>query len=157
MTTTREAQTTWRLLRRSFPPSLRCPCPASSIRCLRQLQSRPPSRSLCTSRLFAASAPRSSVRHSSTYSFIPGASFGNQSSQGGNDTPPSPPSQGAPSPQPQYKVSSYELTFTCKPCGHRSTHVVSKQAYHYGTTLVRCPGCKDRHVISDHLKACILC
>ncbi|KAF8475930.1 DNL zinc finger-domain-containing protein, partial [Kalaharituber pfeilii] len=55
-------------------------------------------------------------------------------------------------PAQRYERPSYELTFTCKPCGVRSTHVVSKQAYHHGTTLVRCPGCKDRHVITDHLK-----
>lgn len=52
----------------------------------------------------------------------------------------------------QYDRPSYELTFTCKPCGHRSTHVISKQAYHHGTTLVKCPDCNERHVISDHLK-----
>ena len=66
---------------------------------------------------------------------------------------PCPPVQGSTDPdRPQYDRPAYELTFTCKPCGHRSTHVISKQAYHYGTTLVRCPDCKDRHVISDHLK-----
>ncbi|KAI5797917.1 DNL zinc finger-domain-containing protein [Peziza echinospora] len=73
--------------------------------------------------------------------------------------PPPPPSAapgqpGTPPPTTEefYQRPSYELTFTCKPCGHRSTHVVTKQAYHHGTTLIRCPGCKDRHVISDHLK-----
>lgn len=47
---------------------------------------------------------------------------------------------------------SYQLTFTCKACSHRSTHHVTKQAYHHGTTLITCPGCKNRHLISDHLK-----
>lgn len=47
---------------------------------------------------------------------------------------------------------SYKLTFTCKPCQHRSSHKVTKQGYHHGTVLIQCPGCKQRHVISDHLK-----
>ncbi|KAJ9164554.1 hypothetical protein NKR19_g1193, partial [Coniochaeta hoffmannii] len=51
------------------------------------------------------------------------------------------------SPPPQY-----ELTFTCIPCGTRSKHKVSKQGYHHGTVLIACPGCKNRHVIADHLK-----
>ncbi|KAB5551112.1 DNL zinc finger-domain-containing protein [Coniochaeta sp. 2T2.1] len=55
------------------------------------------------------------------------------------DSPPSPPPQ-------------YELTFTCVPCDTRSTHKVSKQGYHHGSVLIACPSCKNRHVISDHLK-----
>ncbi|MCJ1450854.1 hypothetical protein MMC28_001188 [Mycoblastus sanguinarius] len=54
--------------------------------------------------------------------------------------------------KPPEKPPAYELTFTCKPCGHRSTHTVSKQGYHKGTVLITCPDCKNRHVISDHLK-----
>ncbi len=45
----------------------------------------------------------------------------------------------------------YEMTFTCKPCSTRSTHRVSKQGYHYGSVLITCPECRNRHVISDHL------
>ncbi|KAK3697717.1 hypothetical protein LTR37_017299 [Vermiconidia calcicola] len=47
---------------------------------------------------------------------------------------------------------AYELTFTCKQCTERSSHRVTHQAYHHGTTLITCPGCKNRHLISDHLK-----
>ncbi|KAI9803790.1 MAG: hypothetical protein M1825_001670 [Sarcosagium campestre] len=47
---------------------------------------------------------------------------------------------------------TYQLTFTCKPCKTRSVHDVSKQGYHKGTVLITCPECKNRHVISDHLK-----
>lgn len=47
---------------------------------------------------------------------------------------------------------TYELRFTCKPCGHRSSHLVSKQGYHHGSVLISCPSCRNRHVISDHLK-----
>ncbi|EAU33595.1 predicted protein [Aspergillus terreus NIH2624] len=47
---------------------------------------------------------------------------------------------------------AYQITFTCKPCGHRSSHRMSKHGYHHGTVLIRCPSCENRHVISDHLK-----
>ncbi|KAJ5302006.1 hypothetical protein PENANT_c050G00198 [Penicillium antarcticum] len=46
---------------------------------------------------------------------------------------------------------AYRITFTCKPCGHRSEHRMSKQGYHRGTVLIQCPGCQSRHVMSDHL------
>lgn len=46
---------------------------------------------------------------------------------------------------------SYQLTFTCKKCSSRSSHNVTKQAYHKGTVLIQCPGCKSRHLIADHL------
>ncbi|KAI0164634.1 hypothetical protein GGR57DRAFT_205791 [Xylariaceae sp. FL1272] len=45
----------------------------------------------------------------------------------------------------------YQLTFTCVPCGDRSSHTVSKQGYHKGSVLITCPQCRNRHVISDHL------
>lgn len=47
---------------------------------------------------------------------------------------------------------TYNLTFTCRRCLHRSSHFVSHQSYHHGTTLITCQGCKGRHLISDHLK-----
>ncbi|KAM0714225.1 hypothetical protein Q7P37_010012 [Cladosporium fusiforme] len=47
---------------------------------------------------------------------------------------------------------AYEMTFTCKQCMHRSSHRITKQAYHHGTVLVNCPGCKGRHLIADHMK-----
>ncbi|KAI9926924.1 hypothetical protein ASPWEDRAFT_177060 [Aspergillus wentii DTO 134E9] len=46
---------------------------------------------------------------------------------------------------------AYQITFTCKPCGNRSSHRMSKHGYHRGTVLIRCPSCDNRHVISDHL------
>lgn len=51
---------------------------------------------------------------------------------------------------------AYELTFTCKPCSARSTHKVSKQGYHQGSVLIQCPGCKNRHVISDNMGVCCI-
>ena len=50
------------------------------------------------------------------------------------------------------ETPAYELTFTCKPCKHRSTHRISKHGYHKGTVLITCPECSNRHLISDHLK-----
>lgn len=49
--------------------------------------------------------------------------------------------------QPQIMIA-----FTCKKCDTRSSHVMSKQAYTGGTVLITCPGCKNRHLIADHLK-----
>ena len=60
-------------------------------------------------------------------------------------------SQTPPAPEPP-KVPSYDLTLTCKPCSHRSTHRVTKQGYHHGTVLITCPSCKSRHLITDHLR-----
>ncbi|KAI3399270.1 hypothetical protein diail_7434 [Diaporthe ilicicola] len=62
--------------------------------------------------------------------------------------PPTAPSATAPNTP---KQPSYELTFTCVPCGDRSAHNVSKQGYHHGSVLITCPSCRNRHVISDHL------
>ncbi|KFY25415.1 hypothetical protein V491_01750 [Pseudogymnoascus sp. VKM F-3775] len=53
--------------------------------------------------------------------------------------------------EPPADQPAYEMTFTCKPCSTRSTHRISKQGYHKGSVLISCPGCKNRHVISDHL------
>lgn len=50
------------------------------------------------------------------------------------------------------QAPAYEMTFTCKVCETRSTHRISKQGYHKGTVLIACPGCKNRHLIADHLK-----
>ncbi|KAK4229343.1 DNL zinc finger-domain-containing protein [Podospora fimiseda] len=62
------------------------------------------------------------------------------------------PSTTTQSSQPSQKQPSYELTFTCIPCSTRSRHIISKQGYHHGSVLIACPSCKNRHVISDHLK-----
>lgn len=160
MTTVRQAHTVWRLLCCHPPPPLRCPSIVLRVaapRPISTLQSRPPLRVACTSRLVSAS-PCSFARHSSTDSAPPGASFvKNPSSSEDQDAPQTPPAtpshhQFSPLQEDPYKKPTYELTFTCKPCGHRSSHTITQQAYHFGTILIRCPGCKDRHVISDHLK-----
>ena len=53
---------------------------------------------------------------------------------------------------PTEEPPAYQLTFTCKPCKHRSTHKISKRGYHKGSILITCPGCSNRHIMSDHLK-----
>lgn len=57
----------------------------------------------------------------------------------------------------QIKVDNPEMmiAFTCKKCDTRSSHVMSKQAYTSGTVLITCPGCKNRHLIADHLKVSV--
>ena len=47
---------------------------------------------------------------------------------------------------------AYQLWITCKKCLERSSHTISKQAYHFGSCVVQCPKCKNQHLISDNLK-----
>ncbi|GAB1310764.1 Mitochondrial protein import protein ZIM17 [Madurella fahalii] len=70
-----------------------------------------------------------------------------------SSSPPSSSAGGSDAKKPNVRQQPhYELTFTCRPCGHRSRHAVSKQGYHHGSVLIACPGCRNRHVISDHLR-----
>jgi hypothetical protein len=46
----------------------------------------------------------------------------------------------------------YRITFSCDPCTLRSVHHISQQGYHHGSVLIACPHCRNRHVISDHLR-----
>ena len=43
------------------------------------------------------------------------------------------------------------LLFTCR-CQKRSEETFSKQSYHHGTVIIRCEGCRNLHLIADHLK-----
>ena len=45
----------------------------------------------------------------------------------------------------------YALMFTCRVCETRTARRISKQGYHPGSVLVRCPGCLGLHLIADHL------
>jgi transcription elongation factor Elf1 len=43
------------------------------------------------------------------------------------------------------------IAFTCKICGTRSAHEMTKIAYTQGVVLVQCPGCEKQHLIADNL------
>lgn len=43
------------------------------------------------------------------------------------------------------------IGFTCKVCNHRTHRTMSKLAYTRGVVLIECPGCRNRHLIADHL------
>lgn len=53
--------------------------------------------------------------------------------------------------QPNQPKSQMLVAFTCKVCSHRTHHVMSKQAYTTGVVIIQCSGCKNRHLIADHL------
>ncbi|KAK2740294.1 hypothetical protein FQN57_006174 [Myotisia sp. PD_48] len=68
------------------------------------------------------------------------------------DSKPATPEEEAQNKARRDQEPAYMIKFTCKPCSHRSSHRITKHGYHKGTVLITCPGCHNRHVISDHLK-----
>ncbi|KAJ3257896.1 hypothetical protein HK103_004187 [Boothiomyces macroporosus] len=43
------------------------------------------------------------------------------------------------------------IGFTCKVCNHRQFKSMSKLAYTKGVVMIKCDGCKNTHLIADHL------
>ncbi|KAI0060639.1 zf-DNL-domain-containing protein [Artomyces pyxidatus] len=64
---------------------------------------------------------------------------------------PSPPTSRPIKLEPEEPRLSISFTCTVKDCLTRSTHQFTKRAYERGIVLVECPGCKNRHLIADHL------
>ncbi|KAF2819815.1 zf-DNL-domain-containing protein [Ophiobolus disseminans] len=130
-----------RLLARTHAPRLPSASPAEHIpACAKRLLHTPRTSRIavrpCPSPFLSRAQPPRAVRFESTAA-------------------PSPPSASTSAPDSRLdrdQVPSYELTFTCNVCKTRSSHRLSKQGYHHGSVLISCPDCKNRHLISDHLK-----
>lgn len=47
----------------------------------------------------------------------------------------------------------YVMVYTCGVCDTRSSKKISKQGYHHGCVIIRCPNCSSLHLIADHIGA----
>ncbi|KAL0482415.1 hypothetical protein AKO1_013057 [Acrasis kona] len=44
-----------------------------------------------------------------------------------------------------------QMIYTCKKCSTRSIAEFEKSSYERGVVIVTCPGCKNNHLVADHL------
>ncbi|KAI9202736.1 DNL zinc finger-domain-containing protein [Polychytrium aggregatum] len=72
------------------------------------------------------------------------------SSSSSSSSPSSPASDSTSQPVGQVKAKML-IGFTCKVCQTRSHKFMSKASYEKGVVIIRCDGCKNLHLIADHL------
>ena len=125
----------FKLLRRQYHPLLR----VTGLAC-RNLSTPSYHTLLHSSRAGVSNLPRPLQWRSQAAAFVRRQSTGSAGGPGEKQTG-----------SQRGKDPAYEITFTCRPCQERSAHRISKQGYHHGSVLITCPGCKSRHIISDHL------
>ena len=46
--------------------------------------------------------------------------------------------------------SKFQLQYTCKVCGTRNSHSVTRMAYRNGVVIAVCKGCESKHLIADN-------
>ena len=64
----------------------------------------------------------------------------------------SPPSASSSTSPPLGQIAgTLHMLYTCRLCGTRSGKRFSKQAYHHGVVIVKCPGCNSLHLVADNL------